>query len=209
MSSLYNKLRTTSKRINNYTYPNTTPIIQSLSPTESALSDYTICYINGLNFSKENTTGNTTVTFGDIKKIPVTFYSSLNISFVVPNNLPYGVYNVQVVNNNYPTSLYSNILEYNCIAYPIIYTLSPSFSPVGYTTTCFISGVNFSNNSLNGFSTVTFGNLTNIPVIFYNNSSISFEVPSINIGAGIYNVQVVNNNNHFNNYSNILTYELS
>lgn len=113
MSSYYNKFRTTSKRINNYTYPDTTPIIQSLYPTGSALSDYTICYIDGLNFSKENTTGNSTVTFGDIKNIPVIFYSSLNLSFVVPNNLPVGTYQVQVVNNNYfPSTLYSNKVNY-------------------------------------------------------------------------------------------------
>jgi uncharacterized protein (TIGR03437 family) len=96
-----------------YKYPNTTPIIFNLSPLGSVVSDYTICYINGLNFSKENTTGNSTVTFGNITNIPVTFYSSLNISFVVPNNLAVGTYNVQVVNNNYfPSTLYSNTFQY-------------------------------------------------------------------------------------------------
>ena len=99
-----------------YKYPNTTPIIYNLSPTESVVSDYTICYISGLNFSKENSTGNSTVTFGNITNIPVTFYSSLNISFVVPNNLAVGTYNVQVVNNNYfPVTLYSNIVAYTLI----------------------------------------------------------------------------------------------
>ena len=96
-----------------YRYPNTSPIIYSLSPSHSVLGEYTVCYINGLNFSKENTTGNSTVTFGDIANIPVTFYSSLNISFVVPNNLPEGPYSVQVVNNNYfPSTTYSNTFNY-------------------------------------------------------------------------------------------------
>jgi hypothetical protein len=96
-----------------YNYPNTSPIIYSLSPADSDIGKYTVCYINGLNFSKENTTGNSTVTFGDIANIPVTFYSSLNISFVVPNNLAPGPYLVQVVNNNYfPSTTYSNKFEY-------------------------------------------------------------------------------------------------
>ena len=96
-----------------YNYPNTSPIIYSLSPSESLLGDYTLCYINGLNFSKENTTGNSTVTFGNITNIPVTFYSSLNLSFVVPNNLAAGTYNIQVINNNYfPSTTYSNTFQY-------------------------------------------------------------------------------------------------
>ena len=96
-----------------YKYPNTTPVILNFSPAESQVDNYTVCYINGLNFSKENTTGNSTVTFGSITNIPVTFYSSLNISFVVPNDLAVGTYSVKVVNNNYfPSTLYSNIVEY-------------------------------------------------------------------------------------------------
>jgi uncharacterized protein (TIGR03437 family) len=96
-----------------YKYPNTSPVILNLYPAESVISDYTICYLNGLNFSKSNTTGNSTVTFGDISNIPVTFYSSLNISFVVPNSLPADTYTVQVVNNNYfPSTLDSNKVNY-------------------------------------------------------------------------------------------------
>jgi len=96
-----------------YKYPNTAPLIFSLSPEESILGDYKICYITGKNFSKENTTGNSTVTFGNITNIPVIFYSSLSISFVVPINLAIGPYYVQVINNNYfPITQYSNKVEY-------------------------------------------------------------------------------------------------
>ena len=98
-----------------YLYPNTSPIIYSLSLTESVLGDYTICDISGLNFSKSNTTGNSTISFGNITNIPVTFFSSLNISFVVPfiHLSPNTTYNVQVVNNNYfPSTLYSNKVSY-------------------------------------------------------------------------------------------------
>jgi len=191
-----------------YNYPNTSPVMYSLSPTESLLSNYTVCYINGLNFSKSNTTGNSTVTFGDITNIPVTFYSSLNISFVVPNNLVAGTYKVQVVNNNYfPSTLYSNILEYKYISYPIIYSLSPSTSVLGFKSICYINGLNFSkSNNTTGNSTVTFGGVTNIPVIFYNPSYISFEVPINNISKGTYTVQVFNN---ANSYSNTVNYTLT
>ena len=188
-----------------YNYPNTSPIIYSLTPNESVVENYTVCHIRGLNFSKSNTTGNSTVTFGNIKNIPVTFYSSLNISFVVPNNIIFGVYNVQVVNNNYPTSLYSNILEYNCISYPIIYKLSVIASPLGFYTECYITGLNFSKNDTTGISTVTFGDITDIKIIFYDHSYISFEVPTENISAGTYAVKVVNNNT----YSNTVNYTLT
>jgi hypothetical protein len=93
-------------------YPNTSPVILNFSPSTSILGIYTVCYIEGVNFSKSNSTGNSTVTFGNITNIPVTFYSSLNISFVVPSNLSTGTYQVQVVNNNYPSSQYSNIVDY-------------------------------------------------------------------------------------------------
>ena len=99
-------------------YPNTSPIINSLSITESIRGIYTVCFLTGLNFSKNTTTGNSTITFGPVTNIPVTFYSSLNISFVVPviNIDNVGTYNVQVINNNYPTSLFSNIVEYTLLS---------------------------------------------------------------------------------------------
>ena len=109
---------TVNARKYKYSYPNTTPVIYSLSITESVLGEYTVCYINGINFSKENTTGNSTITFGSIKNIPVIFYSSLNLSFVVPNSniLVPGTYSVQVVNNNYfPSTTYSNTVDYNIV----------------------------------------------------------------------------------------------
>jgi hypothetical protein len=117
MSSSNTKIASTvNARKYKYSYPNTSPVIYSLSPAQSVLGEYTVCYINGLNFSKENTTGNSTITFGGIANIPVIFYSSLNLSFVVPNsiNLVAGTtYLVQVVNNNYfPSTLYSNKFEY-------------------------------------------------------------------------------------------------
>ena len=105
---------TVNARKYKYMYPDTTPIIYKLSQNESVLGAYTVVYISGYNFSKANTTGNSTVTFGDITNIPVIFYSSLNLSFVVPIiNLTQSTYDIQVVNNNYfPVTQYSNTLQY-------------------------------------------------------------------------------------------------
>ena len=114
MSSKIKIPSTVNGRKYKYMYPDTTPIIYGLSQNESVLGDYTVVYISGYNFSKANTTGNSTVTFGNITNIPVIFYSSLNLSFVVPIiNLTQATYDIQVVNNNYfPVTQYSNKVSY-------------------------------------------------------------------------------------------------
>lgn len=92
------------------TYPDTSPVISSLSMYSSLQGVYTVVYITGQNFQID---GVTTVSFGTYKNIPVTFYSSMNISFVIPANALVGAYVVQVFNNVYPTQLYSNTVNYN------------------------------------------------------------------------------------------------
>jgi len=95
------------------TLPNITPFILLIQPEKSILGDYVVANIIGYNFSLGGTIGYSTVTFGNITKIPITFNSSTNISFVVPViNVTFGVYRVQVVNNRYPQTLYSNIEYY-------------------------------------------------------------------------------------------------
>ena len=96
-----------------YNYPDVSPIIYQIYPNTSLLGEYTIVNILGNNFSLDGPTGYSTVTFGGIKNIPVTFLSSMNLSFVVPVvDVVVPGYDVQVVNNIYPTSLYSNIVNY-------------------------------------------------------------------------------------------------
>jgi len=97
-----------------YNYPDVSPSISQIYPTSSALGAYTIVNILGNNFSLDGPNGYSTVTFGGIKNIPVTFLSSQNLSFVVPviNVIQNTPYSVQVVNNIYPTSLYSNVVVY-------------------------------------------------------------------------------------------------
>ena len=75
--------------------PSFTPVINNLSVTQSTASEYSLVYVNGLNFLPN---GTTYVNFGPYNNIPVTFYSSFYLSFVVPPMATAGNYNVTVVN---------------------------------------------------------------------------------------------------------------
>jgi len=104
--------------------PTFAPLINNISVTSSVAGQYSLVYITGRNFLSN---GITYVNFGPYTNIPICYYSSFNISFVIPLNLPAGDYNVVVVNiyngqfsaqvkNSYPGNLnYSN---------PILYTLT-------------------------------------------------------------------------------------
>jgi len=75
--------------------PSFTPIVNNFSVTSSIAGQYSLVYINGSNFFPN---GITYINFGPYQNIPVTYYGSFNISFVVPTNAPPGNYNVFVVN---------------------------------------------------------------------------------------------------------------
>lgn len=93
------------KRINNIftpcqnrqTYPSFTPTINRLSVTSSISGRYSNVVINGSNLLPP-CYGITYVNFGSFKELPITFYSSTSISFIIPLNAGPGSYNVQVVN---------------------------------------------------------------------------------------------------------------
>lgn len=103
--------------------PSFTPVINNLSVTTSVAGAYSRVYINGSNFLPP-CNGTTYVNFGNFNQLPITFYSSFNISFVVPLNANGGDYNVVVVNvyngnfspavnQSYPGKLnYSNSITY-------------------------------------------------------------------------------------------------
>jgi len=105
-------------------YPSFTPTINSLSVTNSVHGTYSNVMINGSNFLPP-CYGTTYVNFGSFKKLPIIFYSTSNISFVVPLNAVIGSYNVQVVNiynGNFSPSVnqsyagnpnFSNSITYN------------------------------------------------------------------------------------------------
>ena len=78
-------------------YPSFTPIINGISVTTSNSGAYSLVYITGTNFVSP-TNGTTYVNFGSFTNLPIIFYSSFNISFVVPLNALAGSYNVVVVN---------------------------------------------------------------------------------------------------------------
>ena len=101
--------------------PSFTPEIYSLSVYTSLSGAYSNVFINGKNFLPN---GTTYVNFGNFTNIPVSYFSSFSISFVVPSSAPIGSYNVVVVNNytsNYSANInniynqnlnFSNIITY-------------------------------------------------------------------------------------------------
>jgi hypothetical protein len=104
--------------------PSFTPEIYSLSVDFSAAGAYSNVLIFGKNFL---TNGTTYVNFGtNYTNIPVSYYGSNNISFVVPSNALPGVYDVIVVNNytsNFGSSInnfYNSNLNYsNSVPYTL------------------------------------------------------------------------------------------
>jgi hypothetical protein len=95
--------------------PSFTPEIYSLSVTSSNV------LITGKNFLPN---GTTYVNFGSYTNIPVSYYGSNNISFVVPGNAITGLYDVIVVNNytsnfgSHINNFYNSNLNYsNSVSY--------------------------------------------------------------------------------------------
>jgi len=76
-------------------YPSFTPILSSLSTTTSPSGGYSMVYISGSNYLPN---GVTLVKFGGYGYLPVIYYSSSYLSFVVPLNLNPGNYPVQIAN---------------------------------------------------------------------------------------------------------------
>jgi hypothetical protein len=121
------------------TYPSFAPVIYNLSVLSSCAGAYSLVNIDGANFLPPSY-GTTYVNFGQFTDLPITFYSSFNISFVVPLNAPPGNYAVTVVNiyngnfspsinQSYPGNLvYSNSITYTLIDCPISYALAGTYS---------------------------------------------------------------------------------
>ena len=74
--------------------PSFTPILSNLSVTTSSSGAYSLVYVYGSNFLPN---GTTFIQFGTIF-LPVIYYNSFNLSFVVPTSALAGNYNVKVVN---------------------------------------------------------------------------------------------------------------
>jgi hypothetical protein len=112
------------RRLDRGFYPSFTPELSNLSVTTSAAGSYSLVYVNGSNFLPN---GTTFVQFGNLGYLPVTYYSSFNLSFVVPLNAVAGNYPVKVVNlynGNFSTPVnqsYSGNLNFS---QPINYTIT-------------------------------------------------------------------------------------
>lgn len=87
----------TSRNCRKYTgfYPSFTPILNSLSTISSSTGAYSLVYVNGSNYLPN---GTSFIKFGNYGNLSVVYYSSFNLSFVVPQDASPGIYNVQVVN---------------------------------------------------------------------------------------------------------------
>ena len=104
VNSVLNAKNRTNCRKYKSVYPSFTPTINSLSVSTSVHGTYSNVMINGSNFLPP-CYGTTYVNFGPFNQfsgpynhLPITFYSTSAISFVVPLNLGPGSYNVQVGN---------------------------------------------------------------------------------------------------------------
>ena len=103
-SILNNRIDRTNCRRYKSVYPSFAPTINSLSVSSSVHGTYSNVMINGSNFLPP-CYGNTYVNFGPFNQfsghyihLPITFYSTSTISFIVPLNLVPGFYNVQIGN---------------------------------------------------------------------------------------------------------------
>jgi hypothetical protein len=154
--------------------PNITPAIYSLSSTISAPREYALVYINGQNFTPDNLS----VTFGTITDVPIVFYSSFTISFVVPLYVSEGTYGIQVVANNNNTLmsglLYSNIVDYTIQNYSVTGNYSISDNTI-YNTIITFTG--------------------NGTILFYNSFNINWDITGDTIVS--VNGQVLSNGTYF------------
>ena len=120
-------------------YPNLKPVLFSLSVTSSVAGDYTLVYVNGENFLPN---GDTYINFGPVTNIPVNYYSSSNISFVVPpinnikDNTTYNVVAVNIYNGGFGFAVkYPGIASVNYsnpLTYTIINSNSQNLPPPDY-----------------------------------------------------------------------------
>lgn len=83
------------RQINKGFYPSFTPKLSSLSVTTSPAGAYSLVYAIGSNFLPN---GTTFVQFGNYGYLPATYYSSFNLSFVVPLEAEIRSYPIKIIN---------------------------------------------------------------------------------------------------------------
>lgn len=116
----------TSRKCRKYKgfYPPFKPVLNNLSITSSFVGVYTEVFVNGNNFLPN---GTTFIKFGNYGYLPAIYYSSFNLSFIVPSDAIPGNYPVSVVNlynGNFSPPVnqtYPGVLNFSD---PITYTLN-------------------------------------------------------------------------------------
>jgi hypothetical protein len=107
-------------------YPDFAPTIHNLSVTTSPAGVYTVVYISGSNYFPP-CNGTTYVQFGSYTNIPIIYFNSLYISFVVPQNPVPGVYTVKVVNlynGNFSAPVNQSYASIPNYSNPVTYTIT-------------------------------------------------------------------------------------
>ena len=156
-------------------YPPFGPTIGSLSVNISVPGTYSLVYIYGTNFLPPSY-GTTYVNFGPFKNLPITFYSTNSISFVVPLNAQTGIYKVVVVNiynSNFSPSVNQS------------YSGNPNFSnPVSYQLLYYTvnNGTYNVTSNLQYNTIITF--TANSSITFYQNYAINYTIVGGGGGGG-------------------------
>ena len=104
-------------------YPSFTPSLSGLSTTTSPSGVYSLVYLTGANFLPNSTY----IKFGSYGYLPITYYSSFNLSFVVPLNAISGTYPINVVNlynGNFSTPVNQSYPGNLNFSNSIVYTLT-------------------------------------------------------------------------------------
>lgn len=100
--------------------PSITPTIYSMSVNTSTQKMYSCVYVNGSNFLPN---GISFIQFGTIP-LPVVFFSSFSLSFIVPLNMSSGNYPVTVVNKYNPNFINQSYPGTVSISNSINYTIN-------------------------------------------------------------------------------------
>jgi len=115
--------------------------------------------------------------------------TSNNITMTDSNRAQYNN-NLTQSNPSYTQSKCRKIVNKYPSFTPVIYSLSITSSAKGAYSVVYVNGYNFLPPA-NGTTYVNFGSYTNLPIIYFSSTYLSFEIP-LNVKVGDYSVVVVN-----------------
>ena len=115
--------------------------------------------------------------------------TSNNMTMTDSNRAQYNN-NLTQSNPNYTQSKCRQVVNKYPSFTPVIYSLSVTSSAKGAYSVVYVNGSNFLP-VVNGTTYVNFGQYTQLPIIYFSSTYLSFEVP-LNAKVGDYSVVVVN-----------------